>query len=325
MRAIEEGLRAADAPGVIPASLTGGEREAWRQGYARGWNTLGDGSKAIDLKELRPFRASWQAGCKAGLAVGRAAASTYTAKVRDEMFDRTLALVHEGHERWTQEQRDGYDDGVAAGRKGLVNVPTRRFRGFFRGAAPFWYLGWRVGQELMGPHDDLLRRTAELREREARLEKASVDLRAREEAEKLAIEEADAIAESDRRFKVRRRLRARHAEARAQAGKRGVEVGAERQHGGADGAEAEGAPRLESGPASAGPDDAGPSSRKRRKSGAERQREHRARKRSVSIEISATTHASLSRLCERDGATIDRTLRVLLEAALRDPRIGRHY
>jgi hypothetical protein len=325
LRAIEEGLQAADIAGVVPEALTDADREAWRQGYARGWNGLGDDSKAIDLKKCQPSRASWQAGWRAGYVVCKAAARTYTRRVHDEMLERTIPLVVSHRSRWTEAQADAYDDGVAAGRKGLISLPAPRYRGRLRNLAPFWNLGWPVGLRLMSQHDDLVMREEKLRQREAVLEAADADLRAREEAERIAIAEADAIAESDRRFSVCKRLRARHAKARAQAGKRGVEGGAERQDGGAGGAGPKADLRPESGPTSLAPDDAAPSSRKRRKSGAERQREHRARKQSVSIEISATTHASLSRLCERDGVTIDRTLQVLLEAALRDPRIGRHY
>ena len=48
LRAIAEGEAAADNSGVIPGGLPAPEHAAWRQGYARGWNGLGQ-PRQVDI------------------------------------------------------------------------------------------------------------------------------------------------------------------------------------------------------------------------------------------------------------------------------------
>ncbi|MGX9967093.1 hypothetical protein ACVFYP_27470 [Roseomonas sp. F4] len=142
LRAIAEGDKAADSPGLIPAGLTGADQIAWRAGFARGWNGLGESARAEGHPKA-PFKAGWQAG----FTIAKAAARGY--EEARERLEVALALLDCPWATWSSVQRDAFEDGVECGRRGLIPTPTLRYRGRLREQDAIWWLGWRDGFAIM--------------------------------------------------------------------------------------------------------------------------------------------------------------------------------
>ena len=236
LRAIAEGEAAANNSGAIPTGLPESERAAWRQGYARGWNGLGQ-PRQVDIPEHTFERDAWSLGWQAGWAVCKAEGQGYTGRVHEVLWNRLLKLGDVDVSRWSHPERDAYADGAAAARARLEGVPAARYRGRLLEFAQHWLGGWQDAYiELVEGDLAAARRAAEFR-RQADLE----------EQRATAPESA-----SDR-------------------------------------------PR----------------------SGAERQRAYRERRATAWITLSAAAHAGFREVSSRKGTSFDRTLRSVLEAALR--------
>ncbi|SDD49187.1 hypothetical protein [Belnapia rosea] len=163
LRAIAEGEVAADNSGAIPTGLPEPERAAWRQGYARGWNGLGQ-PRQVDIPEHAFERDAWSQGWQAGWAVCKAAGRGYTERLREALWDRVLKVEGIDASRWSLPERDAYDDGAAAAWAGLEGIPAARYRGRLREFVLYWIAGWQDAfRELVEGDPAAARRADEFR------------------------------------------------------------------------------------------------------------------------------------------------------------------
>jgi hypothetical protein len=235
LRAIAEGEAAADNSGAMPEALAEPERAAWRQGYARGWNGLGQ-PRQVDIPEHTVERDAWSQGWQAGWAVCKAAGRGYTQRLHETLWERVLKIESFDASRWSIPESDAYHDGAAAAWVGREGFPAARYRGRLRELAMHWIAGWQDAyRELVEGDPAAARRVAELR---------------------------------------------RLADLEEEAAARGATDG-------------------------------------RPRSGAERQRAYRERRATAWVTMPAEAHAGFREASAREGTSLDRTLRPVLEAALR--------